>query len=179
MVPSLGGEQTFEPIFVRDGLGRPLEWTGALPPALEERLDRALPRGAAGARAARPVGADRVRLLAALAIGTCCALVAAALLGTMPRAPVARARTRRFAARRDRADLWLQQAGAGMGLLPFWAGSAFAGLFAVLFVATLTGSVFVASVPGGAVALDSACVLRPAPARSAARGATRVARRAA
>ena len=45
VVPSLGAEQTFEPIFVRDGLGRPLEWTGALPPGLEERLDRALPRG--------------------------------------------------------------------------------------------------------------------------------------
>ena len=45
VIPSLGAEQTFEPIFVRDGLGRPLEWTGALPPALEGRLDRALPRG--------------------------------------------------------------------------------------------------------------------------------------
>jgi pilus assembly protein CpaF len=45
VVPSLGAEQTFEPIFVRDGLGRPLEWTGALPPGLEARLDRALPRG--------------------------------------------------------------------------------------------------------------------------------------
>ena len=44
VLPSLGNEQTFEPVFVRDGLGRPLEWTGALPPALEERLDRALPR---------------------------------------------------------------------------------------------------------------------------------------
>lgn len=45
VVPNLGAEQTFEPIFVRDGLGRPLEWTGALPPGLETRLDRALPRG--------------------------------------------------------------------------------------------------------------------------------------
>jgi pilus assembly protein CpaF len=45
VVPSLGTEQTFEPIFMRNGLGRPLEWTGALPPGLEARLDRALPRG--------------------------------------------------------------------------------------------------------------------------------------
>src|SRR6185369_8834038 len=45
VIPSLGGEQSFEPIFVRDGLGRPLEWTGALPPGLESRLDRALPEG--------------------------------------------------------------------------------------------------------------------------------------
>jgi hypothetical protein len=45
VVPSIGAEQTFEPIFVREGLGRPLEWTGALPPGIEARLDRALPRG--------------------------------------------------------------------------------------------------------------------------------------
>jgi pilus assembly protein CpaF len=45
VLPSLGAEQTFEPIFVRDGSGRPLEWTGALPPALEARLDRTLPNG--------------------------------------------------------------------------------------------------------------------------------------
>jgi pilus assembly protein CpaF len=45
VVPTLGEDQTFEPIFVRGALGRPLEWTGALPPGLEARLDRALPRG--------------------------------------------------------------------------------------------------------------------------------------
>jgi tight adherence protein B len=93
-----------------------------------------------------------MRLLAALAIGTCCALLAAALLGTMPRRRQHAARPRRLAARRERDDLWLQQAGVGMGLLPFWAGSAFAGLFAVMVIATLTGSVFVAAVPGCAVA---------------------------
>lgn len=94
-----------------------------------------------------------MRLLAALAIGTCCALLAAALLGTMPRARHRSGRVGRLVARRERADLWLQQAGVGMGLVPFWAGSAFAGLFAVMVVTTLTGSVFVAAVPGGAVAL--------------------------
>jgi pilus assembly protein CpaF len=46
VVPTLGEEQTFEPIFVRRALGAPLEWTGALPPGLEMRVDRALPRGA-------------------------------------------------------------------------------------------------------------------------------------
>jgi pilus assembly protein CpaF len=45
VMPSLGEGETYEPIFVRDGLGRPLEWTGALPPALEERIDRVLPAG--------------------------------------------------------------------------------------------------------------------------------------
>src|SRR5262249_18070923 len=46
LVPSVGHDQSFEPIFVRGTLGRPLEWTGAIPPALEARVDRALPRGA-------------------------------------------------------------------------------------------------------------------------------------
>jgi pilus assembly protein CpaF len=45
VVPTLGEEQTFEPIFVRRALGQPLEWTGAIPPGLETRVDRALPRG--------------------------------------------------------------------------------------------------------------------------------------
>jgi pilus assembly protein CpaF len=45
VVPTLADDQTCEPIFVRDGLGAPLEWTGALPPALEARVDRVLPRG--------------------------------------------------------------------------------------------------------------------------------------
>jgi tight adherence protein B len=49
--------------------------------------------------------------------------------------------------------LWLEQAGVGLGIAAFWGGSAFAGLFAMLVVATLTGSVFVAVVPGAAVAL--------------------------
>jgi pilus assembly protein CpaF len=45
LVPMVGEEQSFEPIFVRPALGEPLEWTGALPPALEARVDRTLPRG--------------------------------------------------------------------------------------------------------------------------------------
>jgi pilus assembly protein CpaF len=42
VVPSLGDAETYEPLFVRDGLGRPLEWTGVLPPVLTQRIDRVL-----------------------------------------------------------------------------------------------------------------------------------------
>jgi pilus assembly protein CpaF len=49
VVPSLGEGETYEPLFVRDGLGRPLEWTGALPAALAARVDRVLP-GSGGLR---------------------------------------------------------------------------------------------------------------------------------
>jgi pilus assembly protein CpaF len=45
VVPAIADDQTYEPIFVRNGLGRPLEWTGVLPAALEQRVDRALPEG--------------------------------------------------------------------------------------------------------------------------------------
>lgn len=46
VVPSLtDGGETYEPLFVRDGLGRPLEWTGTLPSAFEQRVDRVLPEG--------------------------------------------------------------------------------------------------------------------------------------
>jgi pilus assembly protein CpaF len=45
VAPALSEDQTYEPIFVREGLGRPLRWTGALPTALERRVDRALPSG--------------------------------------------------------------------------------------------------------------------------------------
>jgi tight adherence protein B len=89
---------------------------------------------------------------AALAVGTCCALAVAAVSGAMPW----RARTRRVswvAARLGRANLWLEQAGVGLGLGAFWGGSAFAGGFALLAIAALTGSVFVGAVPGVAVAL--------------------------
>jgi pilus assembly protein CpaF len=44
--PSLAEGFTCEPIFVRRGLGQPLEWTGAAPPRLEGRIARLL-RGAA------------------------------------------------------------------------------------------------------------------------------------
>jgi pilus assembly protein CpaF len=46
VVPSLADGETYEPLFVREGLGRKLEWTGVLPPAFEQRVDRVLPEGA-------------------------------------------------------------------------------------------------------------------------------------
>ncbi len=46
VVPSLRDDFSTQPIFIREHLGAPLEWTGALPPApLVERIDRALPDG--------------------------------------------------------------------------------------------------------------------------------------
>jgi hypothetical protein len=45
VAPALAEDRTYEPIFVRPALGRPLEWTGVLPAALEQRIDRALPDG--------------------------------------------------------------------------------------------------------------------------------------
>src|SRR4029077_20031968 len=59
----------------------------------------------------------------------------------------------RLTARRARADTWLQQAGAGGGPASFVWGSILAGACAVMVTAALTGSIFVALVPGIAVAL--------------------------
>jgi len=42
VMPSLGEGETYEPLFVRGGLGQPLQWTGAVPPALAARVDRVL-----------------------------------------------------------------------------------------------------------------------------------------
>jgi len=47
VVPALSDNFTVEPIFVRESLGAPLEWTGVLPDRLESRIDRALPGGRA------------------------------------------------------------------------------------------------------------------------------------
>lgn len=91
-----------------------------------------------------------MRLLAAAAIGLCCALIGGALMGTLPNL---RLPTRGLAPRRARNRVWLQQAGAGLTPTRFWAGSAAAGLLALLVLVALTGSVFVALVPSAAVAL--------------------------
>ena len=45
VAPSLAEGFTCEPLFTRSGPGRPLEWTGALPGALEGRVDRLMPAG--------------------------------------------------------------------------------------------------------------------------------------
>jgi pilus assembly protein CpaF len=43
VVPALSDDFTVEPIFVREALGKPLVWTGALPGSLETRVNRSLP----------------------------------------------------------------------------------------------------------------------------------------
>jgi pilus assembly protein CpaF len=59
VAPTLSADQTYEPIFVRERLGAPLEWTGALPAALEQRIDRSRPDGPRiRARLDRPRGAE-------------------------------------------------------------------------------------------------------------------------
>ena len=91
-----------------------------------------------------------MRVLAACLIGLSCALVAGALLGTLPNL---RRPSLAFAPRRARNRLWLHQAGAGLTPTRFWAGSAAAGLLALLILVALTGSLFVGLVPSVAVAL--------------------------
>jgi pilus assembly protein CpaF len=43
VVPALRDDFTVEPLFVRDALGAPLRWTGALPTRLEQRVARVQP----------------------------------------------------------------------------------------------------------------------------------------
>ena len=64
-------------------LGRPLEWTGVLPAALEARIDRALPGACGCVRLLERRGCRVVKLLAALCIG----VVLRALGGRARRAP--------------------------------------------------------------------------------------------
>ena len=93
-----------------------------------------------------------MNVVAALAVGVFCALVAGAINGSMPRRSPS-GRPHRLAVRQARAGNWLQQAGVGVGPWTFLWGSVLAGAFTVLVTAALTGSVFIAFVPGVAVAL--------------------------
>lgn len=44
VMPTMGDDFTTEPLFVRNGLGEPLQWTGALPPATTTNMiERSLP----------------------------------------------------------------------------------------------------------------------------------------
>lgn len=45
VVPGFGDREALEPLFVRAAPDEPLAWTGAVPPALEARVDRVLPAG--------------------------------------------------------------------------------------------------------------------------------------
>ena len=113
--------------------GRPLEWTGALPPALEARVDRALPRGDTRARAARIAesGAHERRSPRSRS-ASAARCVAAAMSGTMPRR---RARSDRAAsarrARAERADRGCSKRASGSEPAPFWAGARSPASFAV------------------------------------------------
>jgi tight adherence protein B len=71
----------------------------------------------------------------------------------MPKRRARDQRRGRLAMRRARADVWLQQAGVGLGAGAFWGGSALAGALAFLAIGALTGSGFVAIVPAVAVGL--------------------------
>ena len=68
VVPALRDDFTIEPLFVRDEVGSPLRWTGALPSRLEERLAKVLP-GAPLHAIVSGGGAPLVNLAAALCIG--------------------------------------------------------------------------------------------------------------
>lgn len=46
LVPSLRDDFSTQPIFAREHIGAPLEWTGMMPPeSLVERIERAVPKG--------------------------------------------------------------------------------------------------------------------------------------
>lgn len=45
LVPALSDDFTVEPIFAREDLGKPLQWTGVLPGPLAARVTRSLPNG--------------------------------------------------------------------------------------------------------------------------------------
>ncbi len=95
-----------------------------------------------------------MNVVAAVCIGACCALMAGALMGTLPEFHMQHSRKRRQnESHRLRAATWLQQAGVGLSPARFWTGSVGAGLLAVLLLSALTGSVFVALVPAAAVSL--------------------------
>lgn len=78
-----------------------------------------------------------------VASGICAYLVVGYLTGNGPRTP----RRRRPRARRDRAQLWLVQAGSSLRPAQFWAASAALGVVAFGVVGAMTGAPAVALVP--------------------------------
>jgi tight adherence protein B len=85
---------------------------------------------------------------AALAVGVACALLAGALMGTLPSL-----RVHKRVESRTRTATWLQQAGVPLTPVRFALGSAGAGVLALLVFTALTGSFLVAIVPSVALAL--------------------------
>lgn len=88
--------------------------------------------------------------VAALSVGLCCALAAAAVTGTMPSFGFLPTRLR---ARASRSTAWFQEAGVGLSPARFWTGSAAAGACALVLLTAISGSVLVGVVPAVAVAL--------------------------
>ena len=176
VAPTLSADQTYEPIFVREGLGRPLEWTGALPATLEQRVDRALPERSAPARAARAIARCGSREAPGRhRVGAFCALLAGALGGTLPRRGSA---ARRTSNRTERARAFgCNNRARASRLTQFVLASIAAGFLALVLVMALTGSLFVALVPAvdGRVAASrrtSVTAARSACARCSRRGPT-------
>jgi pilus assembly protein CpaF len=59
VVPALHDDFTIEPLFVRDRVGAPMRWTGAMPARLERRLARVAQPGSRAAVRGAPVSAGR------------------------------------------------------------------------------------------------------------------------
>lgn len=91
-----------------------------------------------------------MKLLAALLVGTFCAMLVGACAGILPRRIAVRGSRAR---RRDRMHVWLQQAGLSMTPAQFVGGSIAAGLVALVVLTALTGSPFVALIPSVALSL--------------------------
>ncbi|MFZ4515233.1 MAG: type II secretion system F family protein [Acidimicrobiia bacterium] len=88
-------------------------------------------------------------LLAAVAIGVFCSLLAGLAFGIRPAMPK-RLRTR--PSRQSTSALWLQQAGANLTPAQFWTGSVAAGIAMFVVLTALTQTPVVAIVPALAVA---------------------------
>ena len=75
-----------------------------------------------------------MNLVAAIAVGVCCALGAATVTGSMPRRQANAGAPTWLAADRTRAATWLQQAGVGVGPSSFVWGCVLAGACAVMML---------------------------------------------
>jgi tight adherence protein B len=89
-----------------------------------------------------------VNVVAAVCVGVFFALVAGAVMGTLPNVRRPRG-TRRGAGQ----AVWLQQAGVALSPVQFWTGSAAAGFVTLLILVVLTGSVFIGLVPAIAITM--------------------------
>jgi tight adherence protein B len=89
-----------------------------------------------------------VSLLAALLVGTACALLVGIVCRVVPSTPLRRRRR----SQATRAQVWMLQAGVSLSPRQFWIGSVAVGLVAFFALATVTSTPLVALAPAGAVA---------------------------